>query len=85
MSDRFTTFGKSRMASGETKAISPYLRCSEPLPSFLQGSLIWITQWQEFIDGEWRSFTTVRPRKQGQSASQYLNEDAPIFSRFGPK
>jgi hypothetical protein len=47
------------MASGGMKAISPYLRCSEPLPSFLQGSLIWITQWQEFIDGEWRSFTSV--------------------------
>jgi hypothetical protein len=70
------------MASVETKATSWYLRCSEPLPSFLQGSLIWITEWQEFIEGEWRSFTTVRPRRQGQSASQYLDEDAPTFSPF---
>jgi len=67
------------MASGGTKAIAPYLRCSEPLPSFLQGSLIWITHWQEFIDGEWRSFTTVGPRRQGQSASQYLDDGAPTF------
>jgi hypothetical protein len=73
------------MASGGMKAISPYIRCSEPMPSFLQGSLIWITQCQVFIDGEWRSFTTIRPRRQGQSASQFLSEDAPTFSRFGHK
>jgi hypothetical protein len=73
------------MAGEQMKAISPYLRCSEPLPSFLQGSLIWITECQEFIEGEWRSFTSIRPRKQGQSASQYLAEDVPTFSRFGPK
>jgi hypothetical protein len=73
------------MASAGMKAISPYLRCSEPLPSFLQGSLIWITECQEFIDGEWRSFTTIRPRRQGQLASQYLGEDPSTFLRFGPK
>lgn len=71
------------MASAEMKAISPYIRCSEPEPSFLQGSLIWITQWNEFIDGEWRSFTTIHPRRLGQSASQYLRGDPQIFARFG--
>jgi hypothetical protein len=73
------------MASGGTRAISSYIRCWEPVPSFLQGSLIWITQCQVFIDGGWQSFTKIRPRRQGQSASQFLGEDAPTFSRFGPK
>jgi hypothetical protein len=71
------------MASAEMKAIAPYMHCSEPTPSFLQGTLIWITEWKEFIDGEWRSFTTIHPRRQKQSASEYLREDPPTFARFG--
>jgi hypothetical protein len=70
------------MASAEMKAIAPYMHCSEPTPSFLQGTLIWITEWKEFIDGEWRSFTTIH-RRQKQSASEYLREDPPTFARFG--
>ena len=70
------------MAIAEMKAISSYIRCSEPEPSFLQGSLIW-TQWKEFIDGEWRTFATIHPRRQAQSAFQYLREDPATFARFG--
>ena len=49
------------------KQISPGLRRSEPVASFLQGSVIWITDYEELIDGLWHTFTSIQPRKMGHS------------------
>jgi hypothetical protein len=51
----------------EMKQLSPGLRRSEPVAGFLQGSLIWITDYEELIDGRWHTFTSIRPRKIGHS------------------
>jgi len=51
----------------EMKQVFSGSRCSEPVASFLQGSLIWITKYEELIDGRWHSFVSIRPRKIGHS------------------
>ena len=60
------------MSSRNMKQISPILRCSEPVPSFLQGSLIWIRDYEQLIDGVWQNFTSTCPRRLGHS----YDEDA---------
>jgi hypothetical protein len=47
------------------KELSPGLRRSEPVASFLQGSVIWITDYEELIEGRWHTFMAIHPRKIG--------------------
>jgi hypothetical protein len=57
------------------KQLLPGLRRSEPVASFLQGSLIWITEYNELIDGRWHTFFSIRPRKVGHSPYE---DDVPV-------
>jgi hypothetical protein len=57
------------------KELSPGLRRSEPVASFLQGSLIWITDYEELIDGRWQTFVSIHPRKIGHSPCE---DDVPV-------
>ena len=59
----------------EMKQISPGLRRSEPVASFLQGSLIWITEYDELIDGRWHTCISIHPRKIGHS---HYEDDVPV-------
>jgi hypothetical protein len=51
----------------EMVQISSGLRRSEPIPSFLQGGLIWITEYDELIDDRWHTFILIHPRRVGHS------------------
>src|ERR1051326_7744173 len=68
-------------ASGtEMKQVSPGLRGSEPVASFLQGSLVWITDYEELIDGRWHTFMAIHPRKIGHSSGNALSAKAFNFA-----
>ena len=45
------------------KELSPSLRRSEPVASFLLAPVIWIADYEELIDGRWHRFMTTHPRK----------------------
>jgi len=55
------------MSSPAIKQVSLRLRASEPIPTFLQGSPIWIIEHEELIDGRWHQFTSIRPRNPGET------------------
>jgi len=59
----------------EMKQIYPDLRRAEPVASFLQGSLIWITEYEEFVDGSWHTRVSIHPRRLGHS---YDEDDVPV-------
>jgi hypothetical protein len=59
----------------EMKQISSGLRCSEPVASFLQRSLIRITKYEQLIDGGWHTFVSIRPRRTEHS---HCNDDVPV-------
>jgi hypothetical protein len=55
--------------------LSPGLRRSEPIASFLQGSLVWITDYEELIGGRWHTFASIHPRRIGH---QLCEDDMPV-------
>ena len=60
----------------EIKQLSRIVLRSEPVASFLQGSLIWIAEYEELIDGRRHTFVSIHPRAIGHSPY----EDLPGYS-----
>ena len=60
---------------GGMKQLSPGLRRSEPVASFLQASLVWITDHEELVGGQWHTFTSIHPRRIGHSPCE---DDVPV-------